>query len=78
MNDNIRAAIEAASKFDIDAKAEYDKFHRVHRPIKREDDLHERSTIIDFQTFYRKEMKAVLNTLTTELSDNYKNLFRKC
>ena len=66
MNNNIEAAIEVASNFDIDAKVEYDKFHRVRRPSKRKNDLPETSTIIDFQTFYKKEMKTVLNTLTTD------------
>ena len=77
MNNNIRAATEVASKFDIDAQVEYGKFHRVHRSSKRKDDLPETSTIIDFRTFYRKEMKAVLNTLTTKLSDNYKTSLEK-
>ena len=35
MSKNIRAAIEVARKFDIDAKVDYDKFHRVRRPSKK-------------------------------------------
>ena len=50
---------------------------RDRRPGKRKDDLPERSTIIDFQKFYWKEMKAVLDALTTELSDNCKACLEK-
>ena len=39
MNNNIDAAIEVASKFDIDDKVEYDKFHRGRRPSKRNNDF---------------------------------------
>ena len=77
MNNNIRAAIAVTSKFDIVAKVEYDEFHRVRRQSKRKDDLPETRTIIDFQTSYMNEMKAVLNALTTELSDNYKTCLEK-
>ena len=48
VNNNIPAAIEIASNFDIYAKVEYDKFHR--RPSGRKDDLHETSTIFKRST----------------------------
>lgn len=38
MNSFIEAAIQVSAKFEIDAKQEYARFHRVHRSFKHKDD----------------------------------------
>ena len=72
MNNLIEAAKVFAKKLDIDAEADYSKFHRPRKPPRRIDENPSSSAAISMDSFYRKEIKCVLDVLTIELTENHK------
>ncbi len=67
----VQAAVSFASTFEVDANAEYRKFHRRRRMPRRLDENHNTTAELEMPLFYRKEFTAV--SRCSSCTDPYEN-----
>lgn len=65
INDLIASSVSFARKWEISPENDFSKHHRTRRVPKKIDENPESATIFDFETFYRKEFKIVLQVFTS-------------
>ncbi len=70
----VQAAVSFASTFEVDANAEYRKFHRKRRMPRRLDENHNTTAELEMPLFYRKEFTAVLDVLLAQIHTKTENI----
>ena len=63
----VKASVLFAKQMEIDAEAEYQRFHRPWRIPKRLDNQPETAAKMTMMTYYSKEFFAVLDSLLVEI-----------
>ena len=73
----IQAAAIFVKRLGVNPENEYERFHRPRKPPRKIDDNPATASHLTFQVFYRSQMRHVLCTLITELSDNLQSCIVK-